>query len=310
MKNLTSKFIIGTFVSLYLMVSIVSTIHMIDFFELSNPYWLAVTLAISFELGAGASLASLIVLEKMNKTLVWLLFAAITVMQMQGNMFHAFKNIDDFETWSQLFNIMEEDPLYQKRILSFVSGAILPLVALGFIKSLVDYIKPAAVVENPEIQNIVVEEKPQTEQVVQKVQVVQEVIEQPREIQTDTFVKEDEHTNVDDVSEFKDIEEEQNELSIDTIVKEEPKIEPVTTRDFETLINDIKESEHVPDLMEILEQANNEGLVKPKQSRRVVFGEDIRNKPSKKLTTEQENPTNIGSSVDRNGYIIRKKNKS
>ena len=30
----------------------------------------------------------------------------------------------------------------QKRLLSFVSGAILPLVALGFIKSLVDYIKP------------------------------------------------------------------------------------------------------------------------------------------------------------------------
>mgnify|MGYP001237099651 CR=1 FL=1 len=39
-------FIIGTFVSLYLLVSIISTIHVIDFFELSNPYWLAVTLAI------------------------------------------------------------------------------------------------------------------------------------------------------------------------------------------------------------------------------------------------------------------------
>ena len=33
-------------------------------------------------------------------------------------------------------------PDKQKRILSLVSGAILPLVALGFIKSLVDYIKP------------------------------------------------------------------------------------------------------------------------------------------------------------------------
>jgi len=61
---------------------------------------------------------------------------------MQGNMYYAFINMGDFTTWSELFNLIEEEPLYQKRVLSFVSGAILPLVALGFIKSLVDYIKP------------------------------------------------------------------------------------------------------------------------------------------------------------------------
>lgn len=136
-------FIIGTFVSLYLLVSIISTIHVIDFFELSNPKWLAVSLAIGFELGAAASLAALITLDKMNKTLVWALFIVITLMQMQGNMYYAFINMADFQSWSELFNLIEEEPLYQKRVLSFVSGAILPLVALGFIKSLVDYIKPA-----------------------------------------------------------------------------------------------------------------------------------------------------------------------
>lgn len=155
MKNLTHKFIIGTFVSLYLMVSIISTIHVIDFFELSNPYWLAVTLAIAFELGAAASLASIITLDKMNKTLIWSLFIVITLMQMQGNMYYAFKNITDYQTWSQLFNLIEEDPIYQKRILAFVSGAILPLVALGFIKSLVDYIKPAKELTLEEKEEIV-----------------------------------------------------------------------------------------------------------------------------------------------------------
>ena len=135
-------FIIGTFVSLYLLVSIISTIHVIDFFELSNPRWLAISLAIGFELGAAASLAAIITLDKMNKTLVWALFLVITAMQMQGNMYYAFINMGDFTTWSELFNLIEEEPLYQKRVLSFVSGAILPLVALGFIKSLVDYIKP------------------------------------------------------------------------------------------------------------------------------------------------------------------------
>ena len=140
--KLVKRFVIGTFVTLYTLVSVISTIHVIDFFELSNPYWLAVTLAIGFEIGAAASLASLVILDKMNKTLVWALFITITLMQMQGNMYYAFTNLADFQSWSELFDLIEEEPLYQKRILSFVSGAILPLVALGFIKSLVDYIKP------------------------------------------------------------------------------------------------------------------------------------------------------------------------
>lgn len=143
MKNkIVHRFIIGTFVSLYLLVSVISTIHVIDFFKLSNPTWLAVSLAIAFELGAAASLASLVILDKMNRTLVWILFSAITLMQMQGNMYYAFVNMKDFQGWSELFGLIEEDVIYQKRVLAAVSGAILPLVALGFIKSLVDYIKP------------------------------------------------------------------------------------------------------------------------------------------------------------------------
>lgn len=141
-KGWVNKFIIGTFVSLYFLVSIISTIHVIDFFALSNPYWLAVSLAIGFELGAAASLASLITLEKMNKTIVWSLFITITLMQMQGNMYYAFQNLADYDGWVELFDLVEDDVNTQKRILAFVSGAILPLVALGFIKSLVDYIKP------------------------------------------------------------------------------------------------------------------------------------------------------------------------
>ena len=140
--KLVKRFVIGTFVSLYALVSIISTIHVIDFFELSNPYWLAVTLAIGFEIGAAASLASLVILKKMNKTIVWSLFIAITLMQMQGNMYYAFINLENFTGWSELFDLIEEDLIDQKRILAFVSGAILPLIALGFIKSLVDYIKP------------------------------------------------------------------------------------------------------------------------------------------------------------------------
>ena len=141
-SRLVSGFIIGTFVTLYLMVSVISTIHVIDFFKLSNPDWLAISLAIAFEVGAAASLASLIALKKMNKGLVWMLFFLLTAMQAMGNTYYAYVNLDNFTAWSELFGIVEEELIFQKRVLSIVSGAILPIVDLGFIKSLVDYIKP------------------------------------------------------------------------------------------------------------------------------------------------------------------------
>jgi hypothetical protein len=141
-NKLTRNFIIGTFVTLYVMVSLISTIHVIDFFELSNPKWLAITLALAFEVGAAASLASIIALKKMNKGIVWVLFFILTAMQAMGNAFFAYTHLTDYQSWMELFGLVDSDPIEQKRILSIVSGAILPLVALGFIKSLVDYIRP------------------------------------------------------------------------------------------------------------------------------------------------------------------------
>lgn len=141
-SNIVRGFIIATFVSLYLVVSVISTIHVIDFFKLSNPDWLAISLAIAFEIGAAASLASLIALDKMNKAMVWTLFILLTCMQAMGNTYYAYTHLENFNSWIELFGLVEEELIYQKRVLSIISGAILPLVALGFIKSLVDYIKP------------------------------------------------------------------------------------------------------------------------------------------------------------------------
>jgi len=147
-KKVTSYFIIGTFVGLYLIVSAISTIHVINFFELSNPKWLAISLALAFEIGAAASLSSLIILDKTNKFLVWMLFIVLTLMQAMGNTYYAYTHLSDFKSWVELFGMVDEDLIYQKRILSLISGAILPLVSLGFIKSLVDYIKPVGINQN------------------------------------------------------------------------------------------------------------------------------------------------------------------
>jgi len=141
--NIIKWTIVGIFVGLYAMVSIISTIHVIDFFRLSNPNWLAVTLAIAFEIGAAASLCAIVILDKTSRFMVWMLFLIITAMQMMGNTYYAYTHLIEFRSWSELFGLIEDEPIYQKRILSLISGAILPLVALGFIKSLVDYIRPS-----------------------------------------------------------------------------------------------------------------------------------------------------------------------
>jgi hypothetical protein len=193
-SKVVNRFIIGTFVSLYLLVSIISTIHVVDFFRLSNPEWLAISLAIGFELGAAASLAALITLEKMNKNIVWGLFILITGMQMQGNMYYAYTNIKEYQGWVELFNLVEWEPISQKRLLACVSGAILPLVALGFIKSLVDYIKPEGDVEPTQVEDLDVihEEVESMRKVVDSYDSLQEEMDDWERASLEDFVDEDE----------------------------------------------------------------------------------------------------------------------
>lgn len=151
--NIVKWSIVSIFVVLYALVSAISTIHVIDFFRLSNPNWLAITLAIAFEIGAAACLGAIVILDKTSRWLVWTLFILITGMQMMGNMYYAYTHLVNFQSWSELFGLNEEELIYQKRILSIVSGAILPIVALGFIKSLVDYIRPSMIEDAETLNN-------------------------------------------------------------------------------------------------------------------------------------------------------------
>jgi len=141
-ERLLHYFIISIFCSLYFLVATISMINSVAFFDLSHSGLMSWSLAIGFEIGAAASLAAIIILDKTNKQMVWGLFLLLTSFQMMANSFHAFINLENYMGWIELFGLEEAEPIYQKRILSIVSGAILPLVALGFIKSLVDYIRP------------------------------------------------------------------------------------------------------------------------------------------------------------------------
>lgn len=285
-SKLVSRFVIGTFVTLYVLVSTISTIHVIDFFELSNPYWLAVTLAIAFEIGAAASLASLVVLDKMNKGLIWALFIAITLMQMQGNMYYAFKNLENYQSWVELFNLVDEEPLYQKRILSLVSGAILPLVALGFIKSLVDYIKPE-------------EEKPltETQPLEEKVEDMRKVVDAYDDLEEE--IKDWERASLEDfVEEAAEIEEEK--AKIEEIIEEESMPE----EKIEEMIDDVMEREESIE-KKIEEDLSNDYLLGKelyqnavKKAFRNNAVQQARMDKLNKKEEEQVNPTSVGAIVE------------
>lgn len=139
--KLQEKFWIGTFILLWLIVSTVSTIHSVEFFKLSNNLILSWSLAFAFEIGAIASLGGLLI-SRGTKTLIWFLFIVLTAFQIHCNMYWSWVNAKDLTQWIHLLNLVDEDPDTQRRIFAAISGGILPLLALGFMKSLMDYLKP------------------------------------------------------------------------------------------------------------------------------------------------------------------------
>lgn len=127
------------FLLLYMLVATISAICSIDFFNLSHSQSMSICLAVAFELGAMCSLCAGVFM-KSNRTLSFGLFALLTLFQMMGNVFHSYTNLTEgFVDWINLFGLDELEEIAQKRIVSIVSGAVLPIVALGFIKCFVDY---------------------------------------------------------------------------------------------------------------------------------------------------------------------------
>ena len=159
--------IIVSFLLVPLIVSVVSTIHVINFFELSNGYGLALTLALAFEIGALSALAGLVALGKINKNVVWFIFLTLTFFQMMGNTYYAYDlisqkmiaNPDLIKNWQELFGLLEEDQIMVKRIIAILSGAILPIVSLSFLDLLVDYIRKTFGIEEKKEEEVKVETK-------------------------------------------------------------------------------------------------------------------------------------------------------
>lgn len=148
MKFLNKKTIFVTlFAMLYLCVGLVSTIHAISFFGLANSPVLGTILAITFEIGQAAVLFNLLTNTSQRKRIMpWALMSILTLVQIMGNIFSSYKYLitnstENLRYFKEPIFIWTDLPDAQCNvIITYIVGAILPIVALCLTEMVVSYL--------------------------------------------------------------------------------------------------------------------------------------------------------------------------
>jgi len=121
-----------------LLVAGISISHVVSWYDIANPINWAIYLSIAIEVGA---MTALVAATNKIKGGVWFMFGLVTIIQMIGNIFFSFKEIDAngelFKSWveltSPLWEMLGSDPgdvISQKRWLAFLEGGLLPIISL------------------------------------------------------------------------------------------------------------------------------------------------------------------------------------
>ena len=155
----------GSYLLLYIIVAVVSLISSIHFFNLAHQGWMSTVLACSFEVGQMACLFGALTRRKKEFDIVWIMFVVLTLFQCMANTYAAYIGLTDYTSWSELFGLVDMEPMDQKRIIAGISGAILPLIALGFVKCLTDYLNENDKKEAAEEVETVEEKEPEQEDI-------------------------------------------------------------------------------------------------------------------------------------------------
>lgn len=174
-----------------LLVAGISISHVVTWYDMANPINWAVYLSIAIEVGA---MTALVAATNKIKGGVWFMFGLVTFIQMIGNIFYSYYQIDEtgdlFQSWIELTSPVWElmgtettDIVGMKRWLAFLEGGLLPLISLTSLHFFVTYekndgsnsVKNALVDPNeditPEMKEVIVaeEKKRQNEEIKKKV---------------------------------------------------------------------------------------------------------------------------------------------
>lgn len=139
MKNkVLYKVFIWTFILLYLGTAFISYCHSIEFFNIGNSEWMSYILGIIFELGQATVLASLLLTSNRKNLLPWCLMILLTAVQVIGNTYSVYKYIalskSDYYMYLSNALLFWINGISQETIMVIVSwiiGAMLPIVALA-----------------------------------------------------------------------------------------------------------------------------------------------------------------------------------
>ena len=141
------KIFLILFAILYISVALVSTFHAVSFFGLANNSWVSVMLAITFEIGQAAVLFSILTgASGKNKIIPWILMCVLTLVQILGNVFSSYEylitnsanNLRFFKEPIFVWTDLPDDQC--NVILTYIIGAILPIVALLMTSMVTNYL--------------------------------------------------------------------------------------------------------------------------------------------------------------------------
>ena len=130
-----------------LLVAGISISHVVSWYDIANPISWAIYLSIAIEVGA---MTALVAATNKIKGGVWFMFGMVTLIQMIGNIFFSFKEVDSnghlFKSWVELtgplWEMIGSDPtdvVSMKRWLAFLEGGLLPIISLTSLHFFVKY---------------------------------------------------------------------------------------------------------------------------------------------------------------------------
>ena len=133
-----------------LLVAGISISHVVSWYDMANPINWAIYLSIAIEV---AAITALVAATNKIKGGIWFMFGIVTFIQMVGNIFYSFKEIDEtgelFKSWIELTGPVWElmgtettDLVGMKRWLAFLEGGLLPIISLTSLHFFVKYEKP------------------------------------------------------------------------------------------------------------------------------------------------------------------------
>jgi hypothetical protein len=158
------------FLAPIILVAGISISHVVAWYNIANPISWAIYLSLAIEIGA---MTALVAATNKIKGGVWIMFAIITIIQMIGNIFFSYKEINSdgelFKAWVELTAPLWDsigsdstDVIAMKRWLAFLEGGLLPIISLTSLHFFVKYdngqtneveqtpVKPELIVEDEE----------------------------------------------------------------------------------------------------------------------------------------------------------------